>query len=258
MAALSYLGFHVVFLAPLLFALVVAVSIRRLRLPRARVQWAGIGILVTVALVYTIPWEVHLIGRGVWSYGDGVVRARLWGVPYEELLFIAVQPAVTALWLYQFTDPSDRPLAVATTTRTVGAVAGLAVSVVGAALYLRGGTTTYLGALLGWAGPVLAIQWAFGWPYLLERRRTVLAGVGLPTLYLCAADTVAIGIGIWKLSPTYTTGIVFAGLPLEEALFFLMTNLFVVQGLVLWLWLTERLGVDVLTEQASPVPDPEP
>jgi lycopene cyclase domain-containing protein len=258
MAALSYLGFHVVFLAPLLFALVVAVSVRRLRLPRARVQWAGIGILTAVALAYTIPWEVLLIGRGVWSYGDGVVRARLWGVPYEELLFIAVQPVVTALWLYQFTNPSDRPLAVAPSTRAVGAVAGLAVGVVGAALYLRGGTTTYLGALLGWAGPVLAIQWAFGWPYLVERWRTVLVGVGLPTLYLCAADTVAIGIGIWELSPTHTTGVAFAGLPLEEALFFLVTNLFVVQGLVLWLWLTERLDVDVPAEEPTPAPDPEP
>ncbi|MFC7235183.1 lycopene cyclase domain-containing protein [Halosegnis marinus] len=253
MAALSYLGFHLVFLAPLLFVLVLGVSLRRLRLPRARVQWGGIGILVAVAVLYTIPWEMALIGRGVWTYGEGAVRARLWGIPYEELLFIAVQPIATALWLYQFTDPSDRPLAVSLPNRALGALAGLAICAVGVALYLRGGTTTYLGALLGWAGPVFAIQWAFGWPYLVEKRRTVAVGVGLPTLYLCAADTVAIGVGIWKLSPTYTTGLAFAGLPLEEALFFLCTNLFVVQGLVLWLWLTERLGIDPANVPADPV-----
>lgn len=253
MATLSYLGFHLVFLAPLLFVLVLAVSLRRLRLPRARVQWAGVAVLVAVAVLYTIPWEVALIGRGVWSYGEGTVLARLWGIPYEELLFILVQPVVSALWLYQFTEPSDRPLAVAPVRRALGALAGVAICGVGVALFVRGGTTTYLGALLGWAGPVFAIQWAFGWPYLVAKRRTVAIGVGLPTLYLCAADTVAIGVGIWELSPDYTTGLAFAGLPLEEALFFLCTNLFVVQGLVLWLWLADRLGIDAEREATVPV-----
>ncbi|MFB6117323.1 lycopene cyclase domain-containing protein [Halosegnis sp.] len=252
MAALSYLGFHLVFLAPLLFVLVVAVSIRRLRLPRARVQWAGIVLLAGVALTYTVPWEVLLIGRGVWGYGEGVVRARLWNIPVEELLFILVQPFITALWLYQYVEPADRPLTIPVRDRLLGALAGLTVCGTGLALYFAGGTTTYLGALLAWAGPVFTIQWAFGWPYLLERWRTVTVGVGLPTVYLCAADRIAISLGIWELSPTYTTGLTLGGLPIEEALFFLCTNLFVVQGLVMWLWLTERLGIDTPAPAAVP------
>ena len=252
MAVLSYLGFHVVFLAPLLFVLVVAVATRRLRLPRARVQWAGIALLAAIAVAYTIPWEVLLIGRGVWSYGEGVVRARLWNVPVEELLFIVVQPFITALWLYQFVDTSDRPLTVTVRNRALGVAAGFAVAAVGGALYLAGGETTYLGALLAWAGPVFAIQWGFGWPYLVERWRTIVVGAGLPTVYLCAADFIAITLGIWELSPAYTTGLTLAGLPIEEALFFLCTNLFVVQGLVMWLWLTERLGIDTPTAAAVP------
>ncbi|MDZ7746560.1 MAG: lycopene cyclase domain-containing protein [Halobacteriales archaeon] len=91
---------------------------------------------------------------------------------------------------------------------------------------------------------MLAIQWAFGWPYLREHAKTVAIGVGLPTVYLCAADMVAITLGIWELSPTYTTGLTVGGLPIEEMLFFLLTNLFVVQGLILWLWATDRLGID--------------
>jgi len=252
MAVLSYLGFHVVFLAPLLFVLVVAVATRRLRLPRARVQWAGIALLAAIAVAYTIPWEVLLIGRGVWSYGEGVVRARLWNVPAEELLFIVVQPFITALWLYQFVDTSDRPLTVTVRNRALGVAAGFAVAAAGGALYLAGGGTTYLGALLAWAGPVFAIQWGFGWPYLVERWRTIVVGVGLPAVYLCAADFIAITLGIWELSPAYTTGLTLAGLPIEEALFFLCTNLFVVQGLVMWLWLTERLGIDTPTAAAVP------
>lgn len=252
MAPLSYLGFHLVFLAPLLFVLLISVSVRRLRLPRARVQWAGIFLLAGIALAYTIPWEILLIGRGVWFYGEGVVRARLWNIPAEELLFIVVQPFITALWLYQFVEPSDRPLSVSIPNRLLGALAGLAVCVSGLVLYLDGGTTTYLGALLAWAGPVFAIQWAFGWPYLVERWRTIVIGVGLPMVYLCAADRIAISLGIWELSPMYTTGLTFGGLPIEEALFFLCTNLFVVQGLVMWLWLTERLGIDTAAPAAVP------
>ena len=44
------------------------------------------------------------------------------------------------------------------------------------------------------------------------------------------------------LSGRYTTGLVVPGLglPVEEALFFLLTNLFVVQGLVLWEWVVRR------------------
>ena len=57
---------------------------------------------------------------------------------------------------------------------------------------------------------------------------------------------VAITLGIWKLSPTYTTGLTLAGLPIEEGLFFLFTNLFVVQGLILWLWVTDQLGIDTV------------
>jgi hypothetical protein len=32
------------------------------------------------------------------------------------------------------------------------------------------------------------------------------------------------------------------GLPIEEAVFFFLTSLFVVQGLVLYIWLLERWG----------------
>ncbi|MDZ7745358.1 MAG: lycopene cyclase domain-containing protein [Halobacteriales archaeon] len=244
MAVPPYLGFHLVFLAPLLFILLLSVWVRQLRLPRARVQWAGIAILAAVAFGYTIPWEILLIGKGVWSYGEGVVLARFINIPVEELLFILVQPFITALWLYQFVETSDRPLSVSLSKRLLGALAGVAISAVGIRLYLAGGTTTYLGALLGWAGPVLALQWAFGWPYLREHVKTVAIGVGLPTVYLCAADMVAITLGIWELSPTYTTGLTVGGLPIEEVLFFLLTNLFVVQGLILWLWATDRLGID--------------
>jgi lycopene cyclase domain-containing protein len=50
------------------------------------------------------------------------------------------------------------------------------------------------------------------------------------------ADAVAIWAGIWTISPDYTVGVSAFGLPLEEATFFLFTNLLVVQGVLLLLY----------------------
>jgi lycopene cyclase domain-containing protein len=99
-----------------------------------------------------------------------------------------------------------------------------------------------MGAILTWAGPVFALQWAVGWRYLLAVRRRVAAGIGVPTAYLCGADWVAIRNGIWPISSEHTTGLALAGLPVEEATFFLLTTAFVVQGLVLLRWVMARWG----------------
>jgi lycopene cyclase domain-containing protein len=68
--------------------------------------------------------------------------------------------------------------------------------------------------------------------------------VAPPTLYLWIVDRVAIGLGVWTLSDRHTTGLAvpLLGLPVEEALCFFLTSLFVVQGLVLYAWLLDRWG----------------
>jgi lycopene cyclase domain-containing protein len=139
--------------------------------------------------------------------------------------------------------------------RLVGVAAGGAVLLVGIAC-LRDAPTFYLGAILAWAGPVLALQWGFGWPVLWATRRTLALGVGVPTLYLWAADWVAIDVGVWVISETYTTGVTLFGLPVEEATFFLVTNLFVVQGLFLFLWVLDRWGWTAPAPTAPSAPGP--
>ena len=53
---------------------------------------------------------------------------------------------------------------------------------------------------------------------------------------LWVADAIAIHLGIWRISERYTLGPAVGPLPLEEAVFFLVTNLLVVQGLLLFLY----------------------
>lgn len=273
MTTLTYLQFHLLFLGLPLLALAAATARgvalwTDVRAPVPRVPVAGrpvdarvVGIVIMglLALVYTTPWDSYLIRRGAWSYGEGAVLVRYLQVPLGEYLFFVAQTVLTALWLYLLPagpvggEPSARADGGATVRhargrrrvtvgqRALGAGGAGLVALAGWwALDLDGGL--YLGTLLLWAAPVLAIQWAFDWPYLWARRRVVAAGVAVPTLYLWAADRVALALGVWKLSPTLTTGFAVPplGLPVEEAAFFLLTNLFLVQGLVLWLRVADR------------------
>ena len=55
-------------------------------------------------------------------------------------------------------------------------------------------------------------------------------------LYLSLTDIIALKAGTWAISPAQTTGILFFGiLPLEEVLFFFITNILIAFGLTLML-----------------------
>ncbi|MFB6152380.1 MAG: lycopene cyclase domain-containing protein [Haloarculaceae archaeon] len=240
MTLLTYLAVHAQFVIPPLAALAAGAHWRRREHVDPRVGAAGTAVLVVLALAYTTPWDRLLIRQGVWWYGTGRVAGRLWGVPYEELLFFVLQTLLTALWTLQVDGPVVEGIRHTRRDGAVGAAAGLAVSGVGVALLAAGPSTLYLGAILAWAGPVLAIQWAAGWRYLLAVPKRVALAVSVPTVYFWGVDRVAIEAGVWIIAPEYTTGLAVAGLPVEEMAFFLVTNLFVVQGLVLFRWVVFR------------------
>jgi len=236
--ALTYGQFLAVFVAPPL----VALAVLRVRgPPRASERWslAGVGVLLVLALMYTTPWDNYLVGRGVWTYGDGRVVATLWLAPLEEYAFVAMQTVVAGLWAQRVAAAADASFVPRVRNAAVGVAAGLGVATAGV-LALGTAATFYLGAILAWAGPVLALQWAVGWRYLWARRRSFAVAVGAPTLYFAAVDRIALADGVWALSSEHTTGIAVAGLPVEEGLFFLVTTLFVVQGLLLYDWVVAR------------------
>lgn len=95
------------------------------------------------------------------------------------------------------------------------------------------GHMTYLLFECCWALPIIALHWAVDPRGLWVRRRVILL-VALPaTAYLTVADGVALHAGIWLLRPNRIIGIRIAGVPVEEGIFFLLTNLMVVQSLIL-------------------------
>jgi len=258
---MSYLNF-------LLLYLVLPIGILLFTMPKPlagrgtrRSYWA-IGAVCVLAFIYTTPWDNYLVYREVWWYGPDRVLGTIYYVPYEEYAFFILQPIFTGLLFYHVLGrmPSwaKQPLPPwITPSQVIGAVVYAGVSLWGAWLLWAGGDSgLYMGLILAWAGPVLLGIWIYGgsliWHVLRGPAFGTIAG---SSVYLWIADWVAISDGIWEISSTYTFGINPFGLPIEEATFFLVTNILVVKGVTLFL-AGDLIGQQSWREAQPPVDAP--
>lgn len=90
---------------------------------------------------------------------------------------------------------------------------------------------------LGWALPVLGFQLAcvrarYG-PEAWRILRRVAPPVLGVTAWLIVADGIAIRAGIWRFGEATRLGIAIGGVPVEEMLFFLLSDALVALGVVL-------------------------
>jgi len=194
----------------------------------------AIPVVACLAVIYTTPWDNYLIWRGVWNSPDGRILARLGYVPVEEYVFFLLQPVLTGLWFGAVIgrralgppslEPWDPGLG--------GVLMGAAVFAAGVILWLRP-ETLYLGALLAWTALPLTGMWLYRGRWLARRTALLVAAVGPPTAYLRVVDRVAIAQGAWAISDAHILPVRIGGLPVEEVLFFLVTNLLVVLGMAL-------------------------
>lgn len=234
---MSYLSFHLLFILP-------PIVLMGATLPRSmdemggwRARWA-LPLISMIALVYTTPWDNYLVAKEVWWYGPNRVLETVGFVPIEEYMFFVLQPVLTGLFLFQYLarrDPS--PQSSTSGSAWIGFSLFAVLSILGLGLTVHEWTHgLYLGLVLAWASPLLAGMWLYDGQTLWAYRSTLLFTVGIPTVYLWIADATAIASNIWTISSTFTVGISPLGLPLEEATFFLVTNLLVVKGILLLLY----------------------
>lgn len=249
---MSYLSFHLIFLIPPILLMLAFHRRPRQMEGDLRVDLA-IPVVCAIALTYTTPWDNYLVAREVWWYGANRVMGTIGFVPVEEYMFFVLQPLLTGLFLYQYLywfppSPSEHsPLASWTGMALFGGLSALG------AFFLADGnpSTLYMALILVWAAPILAGMWLYDGETLWALRETLFATTALPTVYLWGADAVAIHSRIWTISPDYTIGLSGVGLPLEEATFFLFTNLLVVQGVLLLLYGShEAVATKQLVESA--------
>lgn len=198
--------------------------------------WA-IGLHVLIALFYTTPWDNYLVATRVWWYDPALVTGLTLGwVPIEEYTFFILQPILAGLWLVfwarrlAFGEEALRPFL------RQWSVLALGILWLGTAVILIAGWKpgTYLVLELIWALPPIALQLGFGADILWRYRRLVGLSIIPLTLYLSLADALAINWGTWTIDPAQSLNIFLGGvLPVEEFIFFLLTNTLVTFGVVL-------------------------
>jgi lycopene cyclase domain-containing protein len=206
-----------------------------------RAVWIAIGIHVLLAVTYTTPWDNYLVATGVWYYNPELVTGLLIGyVPIEEYTFFVVETILAGLWWWflvrRLTPPSaefkpNKHLVYVSTCLLV------LLWLFFTYLFFFGAEKwTYLSIILFWALPAILPQLLFGADILWHYRKLVFWAILIPGTYLSLMDIVALSETTWSISPSQTTGILFFGiLPLEEVVFFFITNVLITFGMTLLL-----------------------
>jgi lycopene cyclase domain-containing protein len=216
---------------------------------RINVQYQGmspIGTLVllsVIALLYTTFWDNYLVATGVWFYERNQILGILIGfVPLEEYLFFITQPLLVGaivIWLQRY---HHRNPAVSYSTSNnsvvsrIGSIIPLVIIwILALGIFLSDiPTGQYFALIVLWAFPPIMMQLWFGADILWSNRRLVVPAVLLPSTYLSIVDAYAIMNGVWTIAAETSTGILIGNiLPIEEMLFFFVTNILIVFGITL-------------------------
>lgn len=253
---MTYFGFLIRFLVlPILIFLVITYRDHKKNkrihgFHSGRAVWAAIGVHILLAVLYTTPWDNYLVATGVWYYNPKLVTGLVIGyVPVEEYTFFVLETILSGLWWCFLAKRLSIPL-----TSIRSSARGEEFTPNKTLVYLSTGVLfsiwliftylfffgeakwTYLSIILFWALPALLIQLLFGADILWHHRKLVFWSIVIPGLYLSLMDIVALTETTWSISPSQTTGVLFFGiLPLEEVLFFFITNMLITFGMTLLL-----------------------
>ncbi|GJC97238.1 bifunctional lycopene cyclase/phytoene synthase [Colletotrichum higginsianum] len=199
--------------------------------------------IVTIAFVATIPWDSYLIRTNIWTYPpDAVLGPTLVDIPIEELFFFVIQTYITAqlyiilnkpvLHAQHLNSPATLPQWIKG-GKVVGQLALFSSVILGAWLIAKEGEGTYLGLILVWACSFALFTWTITAHFILALPLACTAlPILLPTVYLWVVDEMALGRGTWAIeSGTKLELRLFGSLEIEEASFFLVTNMLIVFGL---------------------------
>ncbi|KHJ33568.1 putative phytoene synthase lycopene cyclase [Erysiphe necator] len=202
--------------------------------------------LILIAVISATPWDSYLIQNQIWTYPpNSVLGPKIFLIPIEEVFFFIIQTYNTSLLYLIFNKPLFHPIylvnrcSVAFKSKkiilghTVQA-AILFLFIVAVVSLKRSVEGTYLALILIWALPFISLLWFLSFPFLLNLPLTnTVLPITLPTLYLWLVDTLALRRGTWTIaSGTKLNIYLWEGLEIEEAIFFLVTNILIVFGLV--------------------------
>lgn len=203
--------------------------------------WIAIGIHILLALIYTTPWDNYLVATGVWYYNPQLVTGIVLGyIPIEEYTFFVLETLIVGLW-WQFLARRLEFKAekfIPSKKIRFGSFAILFIAwIIFTVLFFAGPSSlTYPSIIFFWALPPIAMQLLFGADILWHYRKFSALTILPMALYLSVVDSLAITASTWTIAPDQSTGILLGNvLPIEEAIFFLVTITLVTFGMTLFL-----------------------
>jgi len=209
-----------------------------------RAAWTAIGLHVILAVLYTAPWDNYLVATGVWYYNPKLVSGLLIGyVPIEEYTFFVVETILAGLWWwflarrFSLTPNPNRQFLRNRKLIYLSTCILISAWFLFTYLFFFGDAKwTYLSIIFFWALPPVIIQLLFGADILWHYRKLLFWAILVPGTYLSLTDIVALKETTWSIAQSQTTGVLFFGiLPLEEVIFFFITNVMIAFGLTLLL-----------------------
>jgi lycopene cyclase domain-containing protein len=244
---MTYFGFLLRFLAiPILVFLAITyrdnqINRQILGFRNGRAVWIAIAIHIALAVLYTTPWDNYLVATGVWYYNPDLVTGKLIGyVPVEEYTFFVMETILSGLWWWflarRLSPPRQQFKPNKTIVYSLASVLIVLWLIFTYLFFFGDPKWTYLSITLLWALPAILPQLLFGADILWHYRKLVFWGIFVPGLYLSLMDIFALTDTTWSISNAQTTGILSFGiLPLEEVVFFFITNVLIINGMTLLL-----------------------
>ena len=244
---MTYFGFLFRFLViPILIFLAITYWDNKRNKPipgfrNGRAVWMAIAVHVLLAVIYTTPWDNYLVATGVWYYNPALVTGIVIGyVPIEEYTFFVLETILSGLWWWLLARRLSPPKEEFKPNKKIIYISSAVLVftwIIAAILFFSDDEPiTYLSIIFFWALPAILPQLLFGADILWHCRKLVFWGIFVPGMYLSLMDIAALTDTTWSISREQTTGILFFGvLPLEELVFFFITNVLIVFGMTLLL-----------------------
>lgn len=196
-------------------------------------------VLVTLALIYTTPWDNYIIYHKAWWYRKEAVFGTIGFVPVEEYFFFIIQTIFTSLWTTMCSRWTLNSLYLSSPDRKQFELTRYSMISVLSVIILTGWSyaipatkTFYMGSIAWWSVFVLVIIWVMAGSYIKQRSLPTLLSVVVPSIYLCWVDIIALRARVWHINEATSLEIFpWNDLPLEEMVFFFVTNTVVVNAI---------------------------
>ncbi len=194
--------------------------------------------LCILAVTYTTPWDNYIIYHQAWWYRKDAVIGTIGYVPIEEYIFFIVQTIFTSLWticcsrwtlnaLYLRYSKSLKFRCI----KYVGIVLMAIAILWGWFNAIPATKSFYLASIIWWTLLVFVILWYIGSSYIVQRYKQILFSALIPSIYLCYVDLIALRARVWHINERTSLEIFLVHqLPIEEVIFFVITNFMVVMG----------------------------